>query len=297
MQKNIVNIINYKKLFKSTFFLLSMLLIFNVLIQKAYAKETKDIVVSGCEAFEYVDSKTTACLLIHGLGGCPHETRALGQYLNKKGFTVSGVRYPGHGTKGKAISNYEWQDWYREAETKYLELKSKYKKVYVVGFSNGGTLGLRLAEKHDVEKLVLLSPFMSVTYKWYYILHPEIYLNTVGRLFDNIPSYLTATHINDPVERKKYVRGESFSFKCGRSALELIKLVKQDIKKVKAPVLIMHSTNDMTTEYSESRDFIYKNISSESKKLITLEKSNHIITLDYDKRTVYKEVEKFLKNE
>lgn len=297
MKKNIANIINYKNLSKIVFFTISIILIFNTLIEKTYAEEKKDIVVSGCEAFEYTDSKDTACLLIHGLGGCPHETRALGQYLNRKGFTVTGVRYPGHGTKGKAISNYEWQDWYKEVETKYLGLKSKYKKVYVVGFSNGGTLGLRLAEKHNIEKLVLLSPFMAVTYKWYYILPPELYLNTVGRLVDNIPSFLTATHINDPVERKKYVRGEFFSFKCGRSAFELIKLVKKDIKKVTVPTLIMHSTNDMTTEYSESKDFIYKNISSENKKLITLEKSNHIITLDYDKKTVYREVEKFLKDE
>ncbi|MEK7431826.1 MAG: alpha/beta fold hydrolase [Cyanobacteriota bacterium] len=259
-------------------------------------KDTKEIVVNGCESFEHLTKTDKAVLLIHGLGGCPHETRQIGEYINKKGFAVSGIRYPGHGTKGTVISNYEWKDWYKTVEDKYLELKTKYDTVYVLGFSTGGTLGLRLAENYPLDKLVLLSPFIAVTYKWYYILPPEFYLKTVGTLIDNYPSSLTLTHINDPVARKEYIRGETFSFKCGRSALDLIDLVKKDIKQIKSPVLIMHSKNDMTTDYSGS-EFIFKNISSENKKFITLEKSNHIMTLDLEKRKVYREVESFLKND
>ncbi|MFN8671336.1 MAG: alpha/beta fold hydrolase [Candidatus Sericytochromatia bacterium] len=271
-------------------------LVFLLFTNNGNTQNITEEVVKGCEAFENLSKSGKAVLLIHGLGGCPHETRSLGEYLNKKGFAVSGIRYPGHGTKGTVMSNYEWKDWYKTVEDKYLELKNKYDNVYVLGFSTGGTLALKLAENYDIDKVIVLSPFISVTYKWYYIFTPETYLKTVGNLIDNYPASLTLTHINDPVERKKYVRGETFSFKCARSALELIQLVKNDIKKVKSPILIMHSKADMTTDYSGS-EFIYNNISSKEKKFITLYKSNHIMTLDYEKRKVFREVEGFLKDE
>lgn len=261
----------------------------------SFSNVNEEVIVKGCEPFEYVTDKDSACLLIHGLGACPHEVSQLGEHLKKRGFSVFGIRYPGHGLKGRAMENYGWKDWYKETEDKYLELKSRYKHVYVAGFSTGGTLTLRLAEKHDVEKIALLSPFIKLTYKWYYIFTPEDYLNSfVGHIIDGIPSQYSLTHLNDPVERKKYVKGEYLSFKAVRSALDLINEVKADIKDVKSPTLLMHSINDETTDPKGSK-YIYENISSKDKKLIKLTKSNHIITLDYEKRKVFREVENFFK--
>jgi carboxylesterase len=253
----------------------------------------REKVVKGCEPFEFTGTNGKAFLLLHGLGGCPHEVRSLGESLNREGYTVIGIRYPGHGAKGRVMNDYGWQDWYNAAETEYLKLLESYDQVYVGGFSTGGTIALRLAEKYPVKKLVLLSPFINIAYKWYYGFTPEMYLVSVGRLIRDLPSNMTMIHINDPVARASYVRGENFSLVAARSALELIGLVKKDISKVESPALLMHSKGDETTDFHGS-EFILKNISSKSKKLILLEKSNHIITLDYEKDLVRDEVKRFL---
>ncbi len=267
--------------------------------QISYSSESKinklpqETVLKGCEPFSYHNSNEKACLLLHGLGGCPHELSLVGEYLSKKGYTVIAPRYPGHGSKGKYMGKYGWQDWYKVAEDNYLEMKKTYKEVDVIGFSTGGTIGLKLAEKYDIHKLVLLSPFINITYKWYYIFRPETYLNSVGKLIDDLPSDMTVVHLNDPIARSKYVHGSYFSLKATRSALELIEDVKSKIKQVKSPTLTIHSTGDETTDYSSS-EYIYKNISSPLKTFVTLHKSNHIIGLDYEKEIVFNEISKFL---
>lgn len=278
---------------KLTFLLATIL--FLTVATTSYSKDEGEV-VKGCEPFESVASKDTVCLMLHGLGGCPHEVRELGQYLTKKGFSTVGIRYLGHGIKGNGMSDYGWEDWYNAAESEYLKLKKQYKNVYVVGFSTGSTIGLRLAEKYKIDKLVLLSPFIYISYKWYYILPPEVYLTSVGKLIDGLPSNMTIVHVNDPQALKEYVKGDYFSFKATRSALDLIKLVKDDIKKVTSPVLLMQGKDDETTDYRSS-EYVYDNISSTTKKFITLHKSNHLIPLDYEKRTVFREVNKFLTND
>lgn len=250
-------------------------------------------VIKGCESFEIKASKTKAVLLLHGLGGCPHEVSLVGENLAKNGYTVIAPRYPGHGSKGKLMSTYGWKDWYDVAEKEYLDLTLKYDEVYVLGFSTGGTLGLKLAEKYDIKKLVLLSPFIYISYKWYYGFRPETYLTTVGSFIDDWPANLTLVHLNDPVARSKYVRGEYFSFKATRSAIELINDVKKDLNKIKSPVLIIHSKGDETTDYKGS-EYLFSELKSKDKKFVTLTKSNHIIGLDLEKRKVFKEVNSFL---
>ncbi len=256
----------------------------------------KGTVVSGCESFQLEGKSDKAILLLHGLGGCPYEMRTLGEYLNKEGYHISAVRYPGHGTTGKDLSTYSWKDWFGVSEAEYLELKKKYKTVYVSGFSTGGTLSLYLAEQYDIERLVLLSPFIYVSYKWYYGYRPETYLNSpVGKLLDYIPRKLTLLNINDPVAKKNYIAGNYFSFGATRSALDLIKNVKKDLKKVKSPTLIIQGRNDDTSDY-QSSVYLNENLSSENKKLITLEKSNHVITYDYEYKKVFEETKAFFEN-
>ncbi len=274
---------------------LSILLLSTNFVNSQTKNYLLEDVVKGCESFEIQKSKTKVVLLLHGLGGCPHEVSLVGESLAKNGYTVVAPRYPGHGSRGKVMSDYGWQEWYDVAEKEYLRLTEKYQDVYVLGFSTGGTLGLKLAEKYDIKKLVLLSPFIYISYKWYYVFRPETYLTTVGAFINDWPANMTLVHINDKEARDKYIRGDYFSFKATRSALELITDVKKYLSKVKSPVLIIHSKADETTDYTGS-DFLYKTLQSKVKKFVTLNKSNHIIGLDYEKRKVFKEVNKFLDN-
>lgn len=253
--------------------------------------QVKEEVIPGCEAF-YRKKGETACLLVHGLCGSPYEVSKLSDFLNSKNYTTLGPRYPGHGTTGKIMDKFGWHDWYHEVEKNYLELIKNYPIVYVVGFSTGGSLALKLSTKFKVEKLVVVSTFISATRKWFYIFKPETYLNTVGKLFNYLPT-IPPPNLSDPVARKEYIRGSHFSLKSIRNTLELIEDVKHNIYLVTVPILIVHSKRDITTCPSGAQ-YVYDNVSSNEKELIWLEKSNHIALLDYEKDYVFEQIYNFL---
>lgn len=274
----------------------SLILVFTLIsfIQSiSFANEEKEIVKEGCEDIIYKNNNKKACLLLHGLGGCPHEVSKLAKYLSENNFDILAPRYPGHGSHGKFMSKFTWLDWYKVAEKNYKELKKNYEKVYVLGFSTGGTLTLKLAQVYDIDKIVLISPFIKLTHKWFYIFNPEIYVNAFGDILEDIPSSMTIVNLNDKEERKNYVRGDFFSIKATKSTLELINNVSKDLKKVNEPTLLIHSKNDETVDY-ESSLFVYNNISSKQKEIVSFEKSNHIVILDYDKDLAFRKINKFL---
>lgn len=80
------------------------------------------------------------------------------------------------------------------------------------------------------------------------------------------------------------------------SALSLIKIVKKEAKKVNVPVLIMHSLKDNTIKPKSAR-FVYDQLSTpaERKKLVYLKNSGHVITVDFDKGHVFKEIYNFIR--
>jgi carboxylesterase len=180
------------------------------------------------------------------------------------------------------------------AESRSLELKKNYKNVYVIGFSTGASISLKLAQKYDIEKIVSLSAFIYPAYKWFYVLKPEWYLNSIGRLINYIPS-IKPPNISDPIARKEYIVSEYLSLKTLRKTFELAKDVEKNIFSVTSPILIVHGKKDITTSYKGSY-YIYENVSSKIKELLILEKSNHIIMLDYEKDILFDKIYSFLES-
>ena len=112
------------------------------------------------------------CLLIHGFTGYPEEMRGLGQYLAQKGITALGVKLPGHGTKPEDLAGVTWLDWINEVHQTYTQLTQICDKVFVAGFSMGGTLALHLASHAPVAGVISMSaPVDRSSYK-----DPRIYL-------------------------------------------------------------------------------------------------------------------------
>ncbi len=257
-------------------------------------KTIKEEVIPGCEAF-HKEKGSVACLLIHGLCGSPYEVSKLSDYLNVHNYTTRAPRYPGHGTKGKIMDKYGWKDWYHEVEKNFLELTKNYPQVYVIGFSAGGAIALKLAAKYKIEKLVAVSTFIFVRHRWYYLLKPETYLNTVGKFFNYLPT-IPPPNLDDPIERKAYIRVKHISLNTIRNAFGLIDNVRKNLFKVTAPILIIHSKKDITTCPSGS-EFIYENVSSDKKEIVWLNKSNHLVLLDYEKEFVFEKIKEFLEKD
>ncbi len=106
-----------------------------------------------------------AVLAIHGYTGGPSDFRYLARRLGEAGFGVSVPRLPGSGTDMDDLSTTTRQDWMRRSCDAWQDLRSRYEKVYILGYSMGGLLALELAALVKAEKTMLLAPALFTSHK------------------------------------------------------------------------------------------------------------------------------------
>jgi alpha-beta hydrolase superfamily lysophospholipase len=123
--------------------------------------------------FELAASPPAAgVLLLHGMSDSPYSLRSLGQRLHAAGAWVVGLRLPGHGTAPSGLVRMRWEDMAVAVRLAMHHLRDQLGKrpLYIVGYSNGGTLAVHyaLAALEDptlpkVNGLILISPAIGVT--------------------------------------------------------------------------------------------------------------------------------------
>jgi carboxylesterase len=106
-----------------------------------------------------------AVLLVHGFSATPWEMRSLGEYLAGAGFTVLGVRLPGHGTTPEDLADSSCQQWLQAVADGFALLTGRGKRVYGLGQSAGALLLLYLGRQLPLAGLVLFSPFLRLRHR------------------------------------------------------------------------------------------------------------------------------------
>ena len=237
------------------------------------------------------------CLLLHGLTSSTQEMEDLADYLYSKDYTVLATLLKGHNTSVHDLDKTTWQDWYSSVLEDFEFLSEHCNKIYVIGQSIGATLSLHLAANNynsKIKRLILLAPAIYYVkslakltpilkfFKKYSIKdYGEYYPKRKEAFFD----------ITDEKALKKRIAYKKYPLGSIASALKLIKIVKRELKSVKIPTLIIHSIKDYTIK-PESSQYIYDNLrlSSNKKKLFFVKHSGHILSVDLDKKTIFKEI-------
>ncbi|HKA35599.1 MAG TPA: alpha/beta fold hydrolase [Thermoanaerobaculia bacterium] len=112
-------------------------------------------------------------LLVHGLSDSPYSLRALAERLHAEGYTVVGLRVPGHGTCPRALAEVSWKDWtaaVRVAAAGVRRMIPAGAPLILAGYSNGGALSVHYATSALEDKslppvsgVVLFSPMIGIT--------------------------------------------------------------------------------------------------------------------------------------
>jgi carboxylesterase len=233
--------------------------------------------------------RNEAVLLLHGYTGSPHDMYYLGKELNKGGFTVYIPRLPGHGTNSQDFLNSNWHDWLRKSLESYLNLKSYYEKVYVIGLSMGGVLTALIAEKFEPEKIVLAAPAFIAT-DWRIKLTPffKYFIKKVPK--NNPPVFED--------ERLNYLAQQYWNYDWPSKAADLYKLQKmatKNLSKITSDTFIILSKKDEAVPFYV-KDLIENNIKSK-KTFLILENSGHVVVNDSEREKVAQETLKWLKIE
>ena len=234
----------------------------------------------------YIDQGRTGLLFFHGFTGSPYEGRPFAQHFSQKGYGVWVPLLPGHGTNPDELFNTSHKDWLTFAERKYQQMSQQYETVIVCGQSMGGALALHVAANFSVKGLVTLAAAIHLN-NWYTRILPFV------SLFRKYRYKMTGPDIAD---QKARAESASYTYYPTTSVIEFVKLIRhveKELPSVSAPTLLFHAINDHVIPY-KTMNYIKKNIASKVIRTVTLNKSYHVISVDYDKELIFSEIEHFI---
>lgn len=242
----------------------------------------------------YLEGGETGILLLHGITATPQCMRYLAETLHKAKFTVSVPIIEGHGTHYKHLGETEWQDWYDSAERAFQELKAQCPRVMVAGLSMGGLLTAHLAYHHrnTVRAIGLMATPLFLDGFMIRSVFPTVWKTPLKRIYKYQPKHIPA--IRDPHARRRHQTYTKIPVASVATLLELQKVVRQELKHIRQPAILIHSLHDETVPFG-NMDYIKAILAGEEIKTVTLKKSNHIITVDYDKDLVAKHLVRFFR--
>jgi carboxylesterase len=220
------------------------------------------------------------CLLIHGFTGAPNEMRGLGNYLNRRGYTVLGVRLFAHGTKASDMARARWGDWAASCEDGYWMLKGATRNTVVIGLSMGALLGLELASRLPVDGVVALSTPMHLPKGWR--------LRLARRL--SFPFPPVPKEPGDWVELSAAAGHVDYGVYPLRAVAEMEALLghtRDRLPRLRAPVLIVQSRMDRVVP-AESAEELFEILPSDHKELLWIERSGTLMTEDAERRRVWR---------
>lgn len=240
-------------------------------------------------AFRF-DGGPVGCLLTHGFTGSPYELRELGEYLAGKGLTVLCKPLPGHGTTPYEMLKTDWRDWYGAAVENLAELSSTCERVFLCGMSMGGTLSLHMAAHHAEKYNVAgVAAYAAPVYLKSALL-PLVPI--MKRLIKFKPS--SGSDVADPEARALQQSYDRTPLECISSLLDLLAHVKNDLPEVSVPTLLIQSKKDNTV-HPPNVHLINDLLGSEDKTIVEVDKSYHVITVDYDKEIVKDKTYEFIR--
>lgn len=246
---------------------------------------TLPLLIPRAEPF-FFPAGEAACLLIHGFTGTPKEMRWLGEFLHREGFTVLGVRLPGHATRMEDLTRMCWSDWLAAVEDGWHLLRSGgYGPVVVMGLSLGGALALLSATFLPVAGVVAMStPYRLPP-------HPLLpFLRPLSRLKRTMPK--EPSDARDLEAQKEHIAYPALPLHGVAELRDLLALLRQRLAEVRVPVLVVHSRADQTVA-PENAERLFEALGSEDKALLWVVNSGHPVTVEPDRETVFRAAAQF----
>lgn len=227
-------------------------------------------IMPGAEPMSHAGGPMGA-LCIHGFTGNPTSMRPVADAFVAAGFTVELPRLPGHGTTVEDMIPTRWSDWSQAALDAYDSLAARCEAVVVAGLSMGGGLTVFTATKRPVAGIVainaLVKPLDDVTLEFIRGMLAEG--PTVAAIGSDVadPDAIESAYDATPIEPLL-------------SMMEGVTAMQADLASITCPTLIMTSPQDHVVDPSNS-DHLAASVSGPVER-ITLERSYHVATLDFD---------------
>ncbi len=241
-------------------------------------------VLKGAEPF-YAEGGRTGVLVSHGYTGSPQSMRYLAEGLARAGCTVALPCLKGHGTTPADMATSTASDWIADLNKALTWLKERCDALFMTGLSMGGTLTLYMAGQYpDLFKGII--PINAAVF----LNNPDMaslaYMIGAPAEVPGVGGDIKAPGITElaysvvPVPTIKEI-------------MALAKVTDEMLPRITCPALIITSRDDHVVPPANA-EYILERIASQEKRLLWLENSYHVATLDNDKDLIVQESVAFL---
>jgi carboxylesterase len=253
-----------------------------------YIIDTREFFLPGAGA---------SALLVHGLTGTPYEMRYLGERLSAAGVRVFAVRLAGHAGTPEELGATDHNAWYESVVDGVQRLRAYGDPIVVVGLSAGGVLAARLAvdQGEALSGVVMLAPAFYLPF-WQRAALAGLGVKKLRALASTI--YLRSTagaDIHDAAARQVHPSAHLMPLSAALSLRELSALVRPRLGRLTQPTMLIHSRRDHTCPFEKNVEYVMANLGSARKRLVALDESYHVITVDTEKERVASEVLGFIR--
>lgn len=245
----------------------------------------RDGIIDGADTINLQEGNSRGVLLLHGFGDTPQTLRLLADHLHAAGYDVRAPLLPGHGRTVAAFAASRRKDWIEAARHELQEMRRAHDSVALAGLSMGGALAVILAaENTDIPALVLLAPYLDMPF--YHKVAAASYWLWGGNGLRKSNSPLS---IRDPAERAKNIGYGAYSPRLLYELWRVGAMARRALPGVVSPALIVQSRTDPRIK-PEVAERTLASLGSKEKRLAWIEGSGHIITVDYGREQVFREV-------
>jgi len=189
------------------------------------------------------------------------------------GYDVECPCLSGHGTRWQDMIGIQAEDWIRDVQDSVLLLKDRCHSVFLVGFSMGGTLALRLAQLDpSIRGIAVINHALILG-------HPlarfAFLLQHIVDSSKSVASDIKDSSVVEPAYDRTPIVGVI-------QLQRLSRMVQSHFREVKQPLLIFKSRKDHILP-RRNATLTLRNVGSRDKELVWLENSYHVATMDFDK--------------
>ena len=246
------------------------------------------------QAYTYrAEGSSVGVLMLHGFMGSPLSSRALSEYLNRRGITIHCPLLPGHGHYPDKYAGITHQDWLAEAEEGLQTLRGWRDEIFLMGHSMGNVLAARLTQlDDDIRGMVMLAPTYDVPDKrlrWLRLLRyvmpwfPAHKIKKTRKIAEErIVDYHPDFDFDAPDAEERIAEIARMPTSGIDEMRKTLDLGKSLWGKVSVPAIILQGTRDVAI-FPNSGEIICQMLGSPDKELKLFKKAGHELMRPFSK--------------
>jgi esterase/lipase len=204
--------------------------------------------------------------------------RPMADFLYQNGLTCYGVRLKGHGTSPCDLDFRKRGQWYRSVLRGWEVLNTHCDKIFVVGFSMGGNLAVKLAAEkgNELAGIIAISAPLRIRNK--NIIFANL-INQINKLAASLPYLNGIKRFKKSSPENPDINYQYIPISAIHQFKSLMDETEDSLGEIDQPILIIQGDGDPTVD-PVSAELLFNKVSSRDKKIFRVDDNRHVIVLE-----------------